>query len=289
MFRQNRTSKQASLELFDLGALLNRPRHENEATIRRLCQVAYLGDETVLGRALGRYKIYLDTSDEGLSPHLMLDGYWEMWVTEAICARLGSGMIAADIGANLGYYSLLMADLVGSLGKVHSFEPNPRMARHLERSLSINGFGERAKVHPVALGATDGEGVLFVVPPGEPKNAHLLRFAGSMQPGSTLMQTVRLDGDPDWANIQFAKIDVEGAEELVWAGSKGLLDNGTLRTVVLEFTSGRYRDPGAFIDQLLEPGFNLSWIDPVQGITALKRDDLLGMDSCTDVMLLLER
>jgi hypothetical protein len=97
----------------------------NEATIRSLCHSAYLGDNTALCRVLGRYKMYVDSQDFGLSPHLMLDGYWEMWVTEALVSLVRPGMVVADIGANLGYYALLLADLVGDAGMVHAFELTP--------------------------------------------------------------------------------------------------------------------------------------------------------------------
>jgi hypothetical protein len=43
--------------------------------------------------------MYVDSQDFGLSPHLMLDGYWEMWVTEALVSLVRPGMVVADIGA----------------------------------------------------------------------------------------------------------------------------------------------------------------------------------------------
>lgn len=276
-------------ELFDLGALEARPRVENEAIIRGLCNVAYLGDETALARVLGRYKMFVDTHDVGLSSHVMLDGYWEMWVTEAISQRITPGMVVADIGANLGYFTLLMADLVGPEGVVHAFEPNPRMVERLRKTLDVNGFGHRSQIHEVVLGATDGEPVAFFVPEYEPKNAHMTAFDGELPEGATMLRTSRLDGNPDWSAIEFAKIDVEGAEEYLWAGARGLLDGPNLRTVVLEFTPGRYQDPGAFVDKLLEPGFSLNYIDPSEGVQTITREDLISGNPSEDIMLLLER
>ncbi len=73
--------------------------------MRALCESAYLGDETALCRVLGRYKMFVDTSDNSLSPHLMLDGYWEMWLTEALARAIRPGMTVVDVGANLGYFT----------------------------------------------------------------------------------------------------------------------------------------------------------------------------------------
>jgi FkbM family methyltransferase len=286
---QSRSTSARPLHLFDLGALLSKPRTENEAVIRGLCNVAYLGEDTALARALGRYKMFVDTSDVGFSSHLMLDGYWEMWVTEEICRRIRPGMIVADIGANLGYFSLLMAELVGPEGAVHAFEPNPRMAERLRMSLDVNGFGARSTIHEIALGATDGEPMTFVIPPHEPKNAHLTPFNGTLPAGGTLLHTGRLDSIPESARIEFAKIDVEGAEELIWSGAERLLQGNALRTVVLEFTAGRYQDAAAFLDRVLAPGFALSYIDPWQGVTAISQEALLARNPSEDVMLLLER
>jgi FkbM family methyltransferase len=221
----------------------------------------------------------------------MLDGYWEMWVTEAIAQLVHPGMVVADIGANLGYFTLLLADLVGPEGRVHAFEPNPRMTERLARSLDVNGFLARTAIHNVALGAADGEKMVFVVPPSEPKNAYLRpcpdETAGDGD--GDIVETRRLDSRGDWAAIDFAKIDVEGAEELVWAGAAGLLEAERLRTVILEFTPGRYGDAGAFLDRILAPGFSLKVISPTRGIVAASREAVLGGDPAEDVMLLLQR
>lgn len=283
------TRRGHSHALFDIGALGHRPRAENEAVVRCLCQSAYLGGDSALCRALGRYKIFVDTQDVGLSSHIMLDGYWEMWVTEAIAQLVHPGMVVADIGANLGYFTLLMAELVGPSGRVHAFEPNPRMVDRLTRSLDVNGFLSRVSVHQVALGAADGEKLALVVPPHEPKNAYLELHGAAAPEGSAVIETLRLDSRPDWSAIEFAKIDVEGAEELVWAGAAGLLGGNRLRTVILEFTPGRYGDAGAFLDRVLAPGFALKVISPTRGIVAASREDVLDGDPVSDVMLLLQR
>lgn len=276
-------------ELFDLGALLSRPRFENEAIIRGLCNVAYLGGTDALCRVLGRYKMFVDTQDVGFATHMMLDGYWEMWVTEAICGRVGRGMVVADIGANLGYFTLLMADLVGPEGFVHAFEPNPMITQRLRKTLDVNGFSSRSAIHEVALGADADAAMALVVPPHEPKNAHMIAMSDTMPEGSTPIRSCRLDSVADWSAIEFAKIDVEGAEELVWAGAQGLLDGGRLRTVVLEFTPARYAEPSAFLERVLAPGFALSYIDTAEGVKAIGREALLARNPHEDVMLLLER
>jgi len=264
-------------------------RVKSEAAIRALCHSAYLGDHTALCRVLGRYKIYVDCRDVGIAPHMMLDGYWEMWVTEALVSLVRKGMVVADIGANIGYFSLLLADLVGPGGTVHAFEPNPHMTGLLERSLSVNGFSPRVRIHQVALGAQNEGEVALIVPPGDPKNAHIVSMSKPLPDNAVAVPLARLDGRPDWSTIEFAKVDVEGAEQLVWAGAQGLLDSGVLKTVVLEFTAARYADPEGFLRKLMAPGFSLACVDLHKGIVDITPAQVLAQDPHVDIMLVLKR
>jgi FkbM family methyltransferase len=271
------------LPLVSLATLNPADRFANEAAIRALCLVAPAGPDANLCRVLGRYKLYVDPHDDGLAPHLMLDGYWEMWVTEALAELIRPGMVVADVGANVGYFSVLMADLVGPTGRVIAFEPNPAVAALLARGITANGFAERATLVPDPLGGKEGAPVSLVVPPGDPKNAHVVPGEGGA------LTTRRLDGDRDWSAIELVKIDVEGAEEAVWTGMEGLLAGTTLRTVLLEFTPIRYADPGAFLDRLLAPGFTLGRIDPIRGIESVTAAEVLAGDPHLDQMLVLRR
>ncbi len=157
---------------FNIWQLLETPRAENVAEIRSLCRTVAFGRDTALTRVLGRYQMFVDTRDNTISPHLVLEGYWEMWVTEAMLRVIRPGMTCLDIGANLGYFSLLMADLVGPTGRVLAFEPNIDMASRARRSLSVNGMSW-ATLHEVALGGHDGE-MVFDADVEAPGGGHML-------------------------------------------------------------------------------------------------------------------
>ncbi|MBB3957837.1 FkbM family methyltransferase [Novosphingobium sediminicola] len=269
-------------------------RGPTEAAIRAMAQNAYMGQGLSLCRVLGRYKFFVDTHDFGLAPHLMLDGFWEMWVTEAIVSMVRPGMVVADIGANLGYFSMLMADLVGPQGRVHAFEPNPRLRDLLGRNVSINGFWPTVDLHPTALGDEAECEVALVIPVGEPKNAYTLAD-GQIAPPDALrgeevrVACTRLDHRAEWREIEFAKIDVEGAEEFVWAGMQGLLNGGRLKSVLLEFCPKRYSDPAGFLTKLLAPGFTLARVDPWAGILDMTQAEVLASNPEEDIMLMLRR
>ncbi|WP_340315018.1 FkbM family methyltransferase [Rhizorhabdus argentea] len=273
----------------DLGALKKSRRDHNEAVIRGMCANAYLGKGTSLCNVLGRYKMFVDTSDIGFSSHMLLDGYWEMWVTEAIVQRIAAGMVAVDCGANLGYFTLLMSDLVGPSGQVHAFEPNPAIAARLVNTVAINGFSDHTVVHGAALSDKSGEAVLFI-PHGEPKNAFVdAAVVGDPQFESVAVPTLRLDELPNAEKIDFIKIDVEGAEERVWSGMQGILRSGRPLTIVLEFASSRYSDAGAFLREIMSHGFAFQIIDPIEGVFQTTIEGILARPARIDQMLILSR
>jgi FkbM family methyltransferase len=281
-----RRHSEAQGAIFDIWSLRSGARWRHEAVIRGLCHSAYLGEGRALCRVLGRYKMYVDTSDVGIASHLMLDGYWEMWNTEAIISLVKPGMTVLDIGAHCGYFSVLMADLVGPSGHVHAFEPNPPIADLLRWSVAVNGFGDRTTVHEVALGDADGVAALDV-PANEPKNAHLVP-GGS---GGSLLQVplARADGIPGALAADFIKIDAEGAEEAIWRGLRDILATDRPLTILLEFTSGRYADPAKFLDEILSHGFSLGIIDLERGVEMRTGHQVLAHSPVDDQMLLLTR
>jgi FkbM family methyltransferase len=286
------SANDGGIRLFHLNHLLTQPRQRNEAVIRQLCSNAYLGGNRSLCRVLGRYKMVVDTTDVGLSSHLLLDGYWEMWITELLAAVVKPGMKVVDVGANLGYFTLLLADLVGSAGEVHAFEPNIDLARRMTQSLAINGFDAIAKVHEQALADVEAD-VLLVVPTDEPKNAHLLPaehpVSNDQATETRLMRTRRLDSYEELHDADIIKIDADTSEMAIWNGMSGILERGRSLTIVLEFARVRYDNPGGFIDQILADGFTISVISLEGGIQPISREAILAAPPTEDVMLLLVR
>ncbi len=263
----------AGATYFMLDELLTRPRQENEAIVRSLCFHAYLGNQTAMCRVLGRYKMLVDTEDMGVSVHLIGEGLWEIWHTEVTLQLLKPGMKAVDIGANLGYFSLLMSEIVGEHGSVHAFEPNPDIAHRLRRSLNINGFGGRATVHETALTDHDGE-ALMAIPSGEPGGAHLIADPTGRTGIGVRAQT--FDSIPALADADYIKIDVEGFEDTVWRGMRNLVKSGRPLTMIMEFTGDCYRDSGGFLDEIGAAGFSIDLLDHVREIVPVERAEILS-------------
>jgi FkbM family methyltransferase len=280
--------RRTSGHLFDLRNLRRRPRDENQDHIRSLCANAYLGDGDSLCWVLGRFKMFVDTRDIGLSSHLLLDGYWEMWLTEALSGVLEKGATAVDIGANLGYFSLVMADMVGPSGTVHAFEPNPAIADRLTRTCDINGYRERVTVHRDPLGAEEGLAVHLIVPEHEPKNAYIVPWTDD--PRAVPLTTRRFDSYPELMDAGVIKIDAEAAEQNIWRGMTARLDRRDAPLIIfMEFASIRYEQPGAFLEEIEARGFSLAEVTMLDGIVPRTREQVLAAPSRIDQMLMLRR
>lgn len=211
-----------------------RPAAEEYFTARTRSQ--YLGKGTLLCQVLGGLKLFVIGDDVGFSPHMIFEGYWEFWLTRHFAEAIRPGDTVIDIGANLGYYTLLAADLVGPEGRVVAIEPNPEVFRRLSASIAVNGFAPRTSARNVALAGPGETGKrAFFVPAGEPKNG---RFVGDkedpdrLEAHGTVSEVALGRIDPDaFERVDFIKIDVEGAELAVLEHLRPVLEKFRPRVV----------------------------------------------------------
>ena len=200
-----------------------------EHAFEQRCKTVYLGDHTALTRVLGELNMYVDTRDIILAPHLLMSGCWEFWVTQAIARHLKPGMVCADVGSNVGYYTLLMAALVGEKGHVHAFDILSENTQLLRRSAEINGFAKTVTTHLHGVADREGEAPIRIPQSvwdgfSHRANAALTEAptrgtnAGeAYQPGKVPVRP--LDAIDFGERLDFVKVDVEGAEPLVWKGA----------------------------------------------------------------------
>jgi len=142
-------------------------------------------------------------------------GTVERHVQQAIADNLKTGDVFYDVGANIGFFSMLAARLVGPKGRVHAFEPEPRNAAAIHRNAGLNSFAN-ITVHEAAVADTDGTIKLIVTehPGGATIDAD---SAGADAQHTIEVRSLTLDSlkaDPP----TFVKIDVEGAEPAALRG-----------------------------------------------------------------------
>lgn len=189
--------------------------------------VAYCGDHVALTTTKWGAKIYVDTRDTSLAPHIMLEGDWEPWVTNAIAAALQEhkGCTFIDVGANVGWYTLLACGL--GARHVYSFEPQRRMAFLLRQTIAVNGFRERVTLREAACGAEPG----LLPLDADLREAGGGRLCPGMLGEDKLVEVVRLDDVVKGRHTSkdgkitpiIIKIDVEGFEPQVLLGAPELL------------------------------------------------------------------
>lgn len=169
---------------------------------------------------LERYKIYVSPSDTAVGVHIYNGKIYEPHVTKIIETVLMSGMSFLDIGANIGYFSMLAAHIVGNKGRVYAFEPFQNNVKLLYHSADINRFSQ-ISIFPFAL-SNENELLLYS---NEASNGRVDTISDiDMSLSSDMVYAVKLDDFLQIDCLDVVKIDVEGAEYLALTGAKKLLE-----------------------------------------------------------------
>jgi FkbM family methyltransferase len=206
-------------------------------------------------------KMYIDPKDESIGVPMLVEGY-EKNETKLFKKYIKENMGVIDIGANIGYYSLLAAKLVGKNGKVYAFEPETANYKMLLKNIEINGY-KNIVSEQKALSNKNGKTNLFLskVNCGEPS---FCKLNISTDDGFIEVETIRLDDVIKDTRIDFIKMDVQGAEGLVLEGAENILKNNNLK-IMMEFwpagLSNMGTDPQRLLTKLQQNGFKISIID----------------------------
>ena len=164
------------------------------------------------------FGMYAAPDDSGVGNLLLKDGHYERHLTARFKETLRPGMVFLDIGANIGYYSLLAAKLIGPGGKVISFEPVQYNCNLLFLSARRNGF---LNIDVMSMAVYERSAVFQYIDTGS--NGYLKEIEESADEGlvdGLLVRTVRLDDTlKDLERPDVTKIDVEGAEYRALAGA----------------------------------------------------------------------
>ena len=191
---------------------------------------------------------------EALSFGIGLLGTYNEFETNIVKRRLKSGAVVIDIGAFLGWYSIIAARIVGSLGKVYAFEPNPKQVERLKESLFLN---QAQQVHIVEAAASDknGSALFYDAESGSSliKNeaeGHIgYKIKGFKVKTMTLDTFVKQRGI---RKVDFIKIDAEGADYLVLKGAAALLQKQTAPDLMVEVIDKELIRAGASSSEVIE-------------------------------------
>jgi FkbM family methyltransferase len=202
-------------------------------------------------------------------------------VTDAHLAdALRPGMVVLDIGAHVGYYTLVAARAVGPSGKVHAFEPCAETLSLLRTNVRANGFAN-VEIHPFAAGSGDSKRTLHVT--GSSDSHGLFPHPLTETVRTTEVRTVRA-AQVIQGRVDLVKIDVEGAEFEVLDGMRDLVSSEDPSVLVIEWNPACLRnagqDPLELPRCLAELGFtNISVLDDRRRLVRSVSDTQEEIDS----------
>lgn len=273
----------------DIRDIADLPGGEFESVCKEHAANAYMGNNTVLCKILSKYKIYVHTQDQGIVPHLIMDGYWETWVTQCLARIVKPGDVCIDIGANFGYFTLLLSELCGTKGKTIAVEPNPQICDYLRMSQSIHPY--HFEIMEAALSNKTGRTTL-TIPAIYPGNASITSLLASYtkKQSKVKVKTLTLDELTEQYGLQridVIKMDIEGAEPMVFEGMKQTIARNPNLQIIMEYTPYSYPDAPAFTKFLFDH-FTINRIKDVDQMTLLDEssiEDLIQLTDHTDLYL----
>jgi FkbM family methyltransferase len=165
--------------------------------------------------------------------------------------NIKSGMIIVDIGAHIGYYTLLFSKLVGPNGKVYAFEPDPDNFDILQKNTSDL---KNVEIFKIAL--SDIEGKISFYKIYESTGCHSIVLPEA-KAEKIIVDSITLDSFLDYkkiSDLDFIKIDIEGGEPFALKGMKKTIANSSKIKIISEFNPEAIhqsnKDPIEFLNDI---------------------------------------
>lgn len=187
-------------------------------------------------------------------------GEYEPKTTRLVQRLLRPGVTFVDVGAHVGYYSLVAATVLQQSGAVYAFEPDPITFSCLKENVTLNGFDTLVRVYPRVISNVTGPIKLFI---GRRDRVANSIFASSgVSSHAVTCESTSLDDffrQENWPSVHLIKIDVEGAEHAVLQGMMELSARNPDLKLILEFFPSNLKaagvTPEAFFTTLHGLGF----------------------------------
>ena len=208
-----------------------------------------IGNTRYLEKKIHDYKLLLDLSDKGISKELMLLETREKEHIIILKKELQKGMAVLDIGANIGYYSVMMGKLVGDTGVIYAVEPALSNIQMLNLNVKLNNLEKNVSVYHMGISNISGCGDFY-----ESEKANWHTFYPKVHSGTATESLVHQvpksipvmtigDFIKGKRNIDLIRMDVEGFEVEIFEGLASVLQDSNFRAKILfEVHQPRYDD-----------------------------------------------
>ncbi|MCE9552270.1 MAG: FkbM family methyltransferase [Planctomycetes bacterium] len=209
----------------------------------------------------------LDLSD-WLGQHVYVTGDYEDYTGRVLSSLISPGGTFLDVGANVGFFSLLASQCVGTNGKVIAFEPVPAVRKEFLRNLQINGI-HNVVIREEAVSSQEGEAKVYVGPQNHRGTSSLRSSARGLASDQVSIHTIDLDSalpESVAMGVSVLKIDIEGAESLAVQGMRRLLESRH-PDIIIEMSDHFLREFGSsgqdLHDTITAYGYRMYWINSV--------------------------
>ena len=128
---------------------------------KMLCRYYYLGERRGLVADRNNLKMYVDPRDIGVVAHLITSCEWEPNETRLVNSLVRQNQKWVEVGANFGYYTLILGDRLRDGGKLYAFEGSPRFMKYLVDSVSVGGMKHAVEFFNYAVYKESGHKITF--------------------------------------------------------------------------------------------------------------------------------
>jgi FkbM family methyltransferase len=232
----------------------------------------------------------LNLNDVGISQELFISGVHESESTKQTKKEIKPGMTVLEIGANIGYYALIEASIVGSKGKIYAFEPSPNNYVDLKNNISLNGYTDRFELFDKGVGSKSGNLKLVLMNKGNMSSFYNREDGGGIENnGSVNVEVVTIDEMffDKKIKIDYCRMDVEGYEiEIIKGMDKLLKSQFAPSKFFIEVHSSLFNENNytckGFLEQMAQYGYDIS-ISRYRGkadICVYSKNELLNHPLC---------
>ena len=226
-------------------------------------------------------------TQDGGGREIYKKGIYEPEITELLLRnlKLSAGDVVLDVGANIGWYSLLMSRFENEGIDIHSFEPDPDNYKCLTYNLELNN-ALNVKAHNMGVSDISGIKTLYLYKKSNTGRHSMLEInsGDSINVKAMSFDDFLIDQNVAPSSVKFLKIDIEGFEYFAFKGGPKLLTE--VPYIIAEFSPGYMRKGGVEPSKLLEllRSFDYQPYNITGGVSSIDNETLLRREHNIDLL-----
>jgi FkbM family methyltransferase len=239
------------------------PHFNNHMLFRAYDKAIRLFRQEHIGKTYFGALMHCNLSD-WIQLHIFHFGVWEPEISYIVSRILKPDDVFVDIGANVGYDSLLGSSLVGPQGRVIAIEPSPTTFAKLKENIALN---KSTNVRAVNVAVSDSVGTLDLFDVSESNCGAATTLAGR---GGKLIATVnalplaQILTPSEMGSVRLIKIDVEGAEPIILNDVLDHIEHfPTSMDIIVESSPDEFEDSKRVFSRMMQMGYYAYAIDNV--------------------------